>query len=98
MTRPTMFGMNGNNAMIGGENGPEAILPIDRLEGYIANAMERHMNIVNLEALAASIEDIASRPISLNINGREFALATAGDGDSVNGLRTTFKNRGLVLD
>lgn len=98
LTRPTAFGVNGNNLMVGGEAGPEAILPINRLEGYIANAVEKHMNVVNLEALATSIEELASRPISLNINGREFAIATAGAGDSVNGMRTTFKSRGLALE
>lgn len=81
-----------------GEAGAEAVLPINKLEGYIANAIEKTQNIVNLDALAEAIEDLANRPVSLNINGRQFALATAGDGDSVNGLRSTFKSRGLVLD
>lgn len=30
MTRPTAFGMNGNNVMVGGEAGPEAVLPLNR--------------------------------------------------------------------
>lgn len=98
MMKPTIFGMNGNSLMAGGEAGPEAILPIDRLEGYIAGAIEKTMNVVNLDSLAAAVEELASRPVQLNINGRQFALATAGDGDSVNGLRSTFKSRGLVLD
>lgn len=98
MMKPTIFGMNGHSLMAGGEAGPEAILPIDRLEGYIAGAIEKTMNVVNLDSLAAAVEELASRPVQLNINGRQFALATAGDGDSVNGLRSTFKSRGLVLD
>lgn len=28
MTRPTVFGMNGSNMMVGGEAGPEAVLPL----------------------------------------------------------------------
>lgn len=98
LTAPTIFGMNGNKLMAGGEAGAEAILPIDRLEGYIANALEKHMNAANIQALAYAIEDLASRPIEMNINGRQFARATASDGDSVNGLRSTFKSRGLALD
>jgi len=97
-TRPTIFGMNGNNAMVGGEAGPEAMLPIDRLEDYVANAVEKTMNVVNLEALANSIEDLASRPIELYIGDRQVALATASASDNVNGIRTTFKARGLVLE
>ena len=31
MTHPTVFGMNGNSAMVGGEAGSEAILPLDML-------------------------------------------------------------------
>lgn len=96
--RPTIFGMNGNRVMAGGEAGPEAILPIDRLEGYIENAIDKSMQVVNLGVLADKIEDLANRPIALNINGRQFALATASDGDTVNGLRTSFRGRGLVLD
>ena len=98
MTRPTIFGVNGNSLMAGGEAGPEAILPIDKLEDYISDAVEKKMGVVNLEALANAIEDLASRPIELNVNGRRFAIATANDSDGVNGLRSSFKSRGLVLD
>lgn len=98
LTKPTIFGLNGGNFMAGGEAGAEAILPIEKLEGYIAGAIEKTMNIVNLAPLADAIEELANRPVVLNVNGRQFATATAGDGDSVNGLRSTFKSRGLVLD
>ncbi|HEL1640804.1 TPA: phage tail tape measure protein [Streptococcus suis] len=30
LTKPTIFGMNGNNAMVGGEAGPEAVLPLNK--------------------------------------------------------------------
>lgn len=43
MTRPTIFGMNGNSLMAGGEAGPEAILPISKLEDYIDNAFQRNV-------------------------------------------------------
>jgi hypothetical protein len=98
MMKPTVFGVNGNSIMAGGEAGPEAILPIDRLEGYISGAIERHMNVVNLQSLADAIEELANRPIAVNINGRQFALATASDGDTVNGLRSNFKSRGLAIE
>lgn len=97
MTRPTIFGMNGSSLMAGGEAGPEAILPIDRLEGYVAGAIEKTMQVADVQALADAIEDLANRPIMLNVNGRNFATATANDTDNVNGLRTSFKSRGLIL-
>ena len=98
MMNPTIFGINGNKLMAGGEAGPEAIAPISTLQAYISEAVEKASQIYDLRALAAAVEDLASRPIELSINGRNFATATASDGDSVNGLRSTFKSRGLVLD
>ena len=83
---------------IAGEAGAEAIIPIDKLQTYISGAVEKTMQAVNLHALAAAVEDLANRPIELNINGRQFALATASDSDSVNGLRSSFVNRGLIVE
>lgn len=98
LTKPTIFGFHGNNAMIGGERGAEAILPIDRLQGYISNAIERHAPQVDLQSLVNAVEDLAQRPTVLKINDKEFARATAGATDSVNGQRTIYLNRGLALD
>lgn len=96
--KPTVFGMNGNKLMAGGEAGPEAIAPISTLESYVSDAVEKAMQAFDMSNLAAAIEDLANRPVQLNINGRQFATATASDGDSVNGLRTSFKSRGLIVD
>lgn len=98
MTRPTIFGFNGNSLMAGGEAGAEAILPISKLEEYISGTIEKTMNVVNLDTLAAAVEDLANRPNKLYINGREFATATASDTDSVGGLRNAFKSRGLIVE
>ena len=60
MTRPTAFGMNGNNLMVGGEAGREAVLPLNRNtlgqigQGIVASTdaedtsdakQERHVNV-----------------------------------------------------
>ncbi len=96
-TKPTLFntpyGLKGV-----GEAGAEAVLPIEKLENYISGAIERAQSVVNLNSLAYAIEDLANRPVELNINGRRFAVATASDNDGVNGLRSSFMSRGLVLD
>lgn len=96
-TKPTIFGTPYGFKGVG-EAGEEAVLPIDRLQGYIAGAIERSSQVVNLQSLADSIEDLANRPIEMNINGRQFALATAGDTDSVSGMRSRFVDRGMILD
>lgn len=39
LNKATAFGMNGNNVMVGGEAGAEAVAPIDVLQGYVAQAV-----------------------------------------------------------
>lgn len=99
MTNPTVFGVNPatGNLMAGGEAGPEAILPIDRLQGYISSAIDKTMQTVNINALVAAVEDLANRPVQLNVNGRQFAVAIAADADNVNGNRLALSKRGLAL-
>ena len=56
MTQPTLFGFNGTNAMIGGEAGHEAVLPIENLRSYIADELERASDAPLLERIANAIE------------------------------------------
>lgn len=95
-TKPTMFATPFGYKGVG-EAGAEAVLPIEKLEGYIMGAIEKTQQQADLRMLAAAIEDLANRPIWMDINGKRFATATAGDGDSVNGLRSVFKDRGLAI-
>jgi len=48
MTSPTMFGMNGNNAMIGGEAGAEAILPLQQLWNQMDKNFDRLSERLNV--------------------------------------------------
>lgn len=59
LNSPTIFGMNGNNLMGGGEAGPEAVLPIELLKKYI-----REENSANNSVLAEMIKD-AIRELSI---------------------------------
>lgn len=85
LTEPTIFGMNGNNAMIGGEAGDEAIAPIDVLQGYVSEAVaSQNAQLVEvLQAILAAIVKMDSRMadnllnaitngLSWEVNGREF--------------------------
>lgn len=49
---PTIFGMNGNSLLGGGEAGHEAVLPIELLKQYI-----REENMANNEILVAAIKE-----------------------------------------
>lgn len=98
LTKPTIFGAMGNTLLGGGEAGHEAILPIDKLEGYVANAVQKNIRQTDISPLVNAVQSLADRAIELNINGRNFATATAGDADNVNGLRSSLLSRGLILE
>lgn len=89
LTKPTLN--------IAGEAGPEAIIPIDKLQSFMYGALERSFARDNVSQLVAAVEDLANRPIELSINGQKFAVATAADTDTVNGGRMILKQRGLAL-
>jgi len=85
MENPTVFGRNGNNLMAGGEAGPEAIAPIDVLQGYIAQAVASQNTALVavlqqiLEAILAMDENMggnlrdALEGTAFEMNHREFA-------------------------
>lgn len=97
LNAPTIFGALGGNLLGGGEAGPEAVLPIDKLEGYIENVMERNENNSGFYRLAEAVEGLAERVISIEINGKQLMTAVASDADRVNGSRQNLANRRLSL-
>ncbi len=67
MTKPTLFGMDGNNPMVGGEAGAEAIIPLSELwsnmKQFIASAVSSNSGdgMGNaLSALTGKISDMAA--------------------------------------
>ena len=90
MTSPTMFGINGNNAMVGGEAGAEAILPLsdlwNKMGGFIDSAIG-----ASVKLLAERIEDyqmgtsrVPLSTLSDRIASSGYAVAGAsGDGGAV---------------
>lgn len=58
--KPTIFGMNGNRAMVGGEAGAEAIVPLEN-------------NTKWLDKIAAKLAGSTNRPVVLNVDGKVFA-------------------------
>lgn len=63
LTEPTIFGMNGPNAMVGGEAGPEAVAPIETLMKFI--------NIAVLNALNEYLKDNKNSDMTVNIYSPE---------------------------
>lgn len=60
MMNPTIFGFNGNKAMVGGEAGAEAIAPIDILMGYIRTAVAEQ-NASLIQSLKDSIDSLGQK-------------------------------------
>ena len=90
MTKPTMFGINGNNAMIGGEAGPEAILPISNLRTYIREEMANFSidyNLITESFKNAIIETNLDNPV-INMDGREVTRSIAPYQDELEIYRT----------
>lgn len=56
MEKPTLFGRNGNNAMVGGEAGAEAIAPISTLQTYIREAVAEQ-NVSNYSMMREAFTD-----------------------------------------
>lgn len=52
MTNPTVFGMNGNRLMVGGEAGAEAILPLSEFYTKLNNMLDRKINAINQQIKA----------------------------------------------
>lgn len=95
LNMPTVFGMNGNNLMVGGEAGTEVVSPLDKLQGFIDVAVQR--NLPDNSDLVDAIEELANRVISIEINGKQMMKATASDSDRVNGSRQNLINRRLSV-
>lgn len=58
--KPTVFGMNGNRAMVGGEAGAEAIVPLEK-------------NTKWLDKIANKLAGSTNKPVVLNVDGKVFA-------------------------
>ncbi|CYX35084.1 phage tail tape measure protein [Streptococcus suis] len=77
MTKPTLFGMNGNRAMVGGEAGAEAILPLNKstlgaIGQSIANTMNTSNNI-NVNFSGITIREEADINRLANMVGNRIA-------------------------
>jgi len=82
MEEPTVFGRNGNNLMVGGEAGAEAIAPIDVLQDYVRQAVaEANANdgtnkmIELLQQQNELLLSLLNKDSSILLDGRELGRA-----------------------
>ena len=93
--KPTLFNtVSGFKGV--GEAGAEAVLPIEKLQMFIDNAIQENSHDAEL---INAINNLANREIKnvLTINDTEFATATATANDHVSGTRLNLSERGVAI-
>ena len=93
MTNPTMFGMNGNSAMVGGEAGPEAILPLNNFYNYLDRKISEINNSstnIDYNKLADTIVT-AVKNLGINLDGNKVGSIL----DKNSGEKIYLSERGL---
>lgn len=73
MTNPTIFGMNGNQLLGGGEAGHEAILPLDKLWKELGK------QFANQNQLLASHSNSGTTTVIVQLDGKEVARSTVNN-------------------
>lgn len=75
MTGPTVFGRNGNNLMVGGEAGAEAVLPLNKeTMGMLANLIMDQIT----DKIVIEVPKQDSQPVYLQVDGQTFAKLIIG--------------------
>jgi hypothetical protein len=75
MTGPTVFGMNGNNLMVGGEAGSEAVLPLNKeTMGMLASLIMDQIT----DKIVIEVPKQDSQPVYLQVDGQTFAKLIVG--------------------
>lgn len=90
LQEPTIFGLNGNSLMGGGEAGAEAVAPISVLQGYVSQAVAEQNSglvdtlnkiliaIINLDQNIGGNMREALDGTAISINNREFGRLVRG--------------------
>ena len=71
LTRPTVFGMNGNNLMVGGEAGKEAVAPLSDLMAYVRQAVaeQNQESLLMFNQMIELLAIIAQKDNNIYVDG-----------------------------
>ena len=72
LTKPTIFGANGNSLMVGGEAGKEAVAPLSDLMAYVEKAVANQIGGMeaNFAQMIQLLTIIASKDMNMNMDGK----------------------------
>lgn len=88
LNRPTIFGMNGNKAMVGGEAGAEAVLPVEKLKDFM-----RTVNSEQNEALTGLMTQAMYEGMKKAL--KELGISIVLDDEKVGELFATYLRKEL---
>ncbi len=81
LNSPTIFGLNGNKAMVGGEAGAEAILPVEKLVDFMrtvnreqSDDLSKQMGAIMYESMKKALRDV---DLSIILNDEKVGEAFA---------------------
>lgn len=74
LTRPTVFGMNGNSLMVGGEAGKEAVAPLSDLMAYVRQAVKEEVgsNTELFMQMISLLTVIANKDLDIYLNASKI--------------------------
>jgi phage-related protein len=74
LDKPTAFGVNGSNLMVGGEAGKEAVAPIETLQAYVKDAVRSEFNL--MESYMMRLVQTVDEYLPKVADGRNVVLDT----------------------
>lgn len=86
LTKPTVFGQNGNSLMVGGEAGKEAVAPLSDLMGYVEKAVANQMGNAGGDEIHLHLTTYGAMPKETMDQMAEYMMYKLGDLNKQKGL------------
>lgn len=86
LTKPTVFGQNGNSLMVGGEAGKEAVAPLSELMGYVEKAVANQIGNAGGDEIHLHLTAYGAMPKETMDQMAEYMMYKLGDLNKQKGL------------
>lgn len=86
LTKPTVFGQNGNSLMVGGEAGKEAVAPLSDLMGYVEKAVANQLGNAGGDEIHLHLTTYGAMPKETMDQMAEYMMYKLGDLNKQKGL------------
>lgn len=86
LTKPTVFGQNGNSLMVGGEAGKEAVAPLSDLMGYVEKAVANQIGNAGGDEIHLHLTTYGAMPKETMDQMAEYMMYKLGDLNKQKGL------------